>query len=108
MLQSSILVYYIIYRHKYIITLQSTILCSPTTGRGCLGSAPVRPGAAADEYNRDRDDAPSVTVARRSSSLSRGGLGGTPSRVSTFISTSSSTNLLLPCFYKHHLLYSIL
>jgi hypothetical protein len=33
-------------------------------------NAPVRPGAAADEYSRSRNDATSVTVARRSSSLS--------------------------------------
>ena len=103
MLQSSILANYTIYLYKYIITLQSTIkciyLCSPTTGHGCLGAAQVRPGAAADEYNRDRNDAPSVTFAHRSSSLSRGGLGSTPSRVSTFISISSSTHLHLPFFF---------
>ena len=34
-------------------------------------AAPVRPGGRrGDEYNRDRNDAPSVTVARRSSCLS--------------------------------------
>jgi hypothetical protein len=34
-------------------------------GRGCLGAALGRPGAAADEFNRACNDAPSVTVARR-------------------------------------------
>jgi hypothetical protein len=61
-------------------------------GLGCLGATPV---AAADEYNRDSNDAQSVTMARSSWSSncslslslwgSASGPGGTPSRRSDYV-----------------------
>ena len=72
-------------------------LCLGTEAAGVSVPPCCGPGASADEYNRDRNDAPFVTVARRRRSSTRslslpscGGLGVTPAAGELFFEAKNT------------------